>query len=290
MIANRLLTTRLFKSSLAFLSLLGPVLLGPVLPGSTWLNQSSPCLMCSVPSAFALDSRRVDAQLSKMLDKIQSIKTDSDDYEKLEAANDQLLKYLKIVSVQHAVMADPLKMADDKGLSVYTSDDKKLRCYSWDTLTGGTMHNFQCLIVFDAGNRQLKCKVLNPSGSEGDPGSAFEGVDTIKTKDGKTVYLVRDLFIGSGLIHGRTISAYVIANGKLSTYPFFQAGQKLLKKISFEFAEYTDGTEFELSDDKKTLKVPLIKPAPADYPGSGSATGKFLNYCFNGSRFVFKVR
>lgn len=248
---------------------------------------------CSYPAALAFDSKQIDVQLSKMLAKIESIKTaadDSDDYEKLEAANNELLKFLKTASVQQQVMADPLKRSIDKGLSIFTSDDKKLRCYSWDTLTGGTMHNFYSLIVFEAGSKQLKCKVLNPSDIEGSPGAGFEGVDTIRTNEGKTVYLVRDLFIGSGLIHGRTIRSYVITNGKLSKYPFFQAGKKLLDEISFEFAEYVDGTEFELSKDKKALKVPLIKPPSADSAGSGTATGKFLTYYFNGSKFVFKAK
>lgn len=245
-----------------------------------------PCL--TISSAFAIDSKQVDTQLAKMLDQISKI-PQGGEFEKLQAENTKLLKYLKTVSVQQPIMNDSLKQAGDQGLTVITSDDKKLRCYSWDTLTGGTMHVFSSLLVYDAGNKQFKCQVMYPSGdSEGDPGVTFEGLDTIKTNDGKTVYLVQDLFIGSGMDHGRTITAYTISNGQLKKHPFFQAGKKLLDSISFAFGEYTDTTAFEISKDKKMLKVPEIKAAKPDEAGSGTATGKYLNYYFDGSKYVFK--
>ncbi len=237
---------------------------------------------------LALDANKADKQITSMLQKISALsQNQADDFEKLQAANDQLLNYLKKNSTNLSMMKAPLKEACNNGLSAFVSDDKKFRCYSWDTLTGGTMHFFYSLIVYEAGNNTFKAKVLNPSDKEAeeDPGSCFEGLDTIKTKDGKTVYLVRDLFIGSGMIHGRTITAYVVASGKLVEYPFFQTTKKLLKSINFGFGEYTDATEFVLSKDKKSLKVPLIKPTPDE---TGAATGKYLTYVFDGNRFVFK--
>ncbi|MDX2108488.1 MAG: hypothetical protein SFY67_18990 [Candidatus Melainabacteria bacterium] len=223
-----------------------------------------------------------------MLQKISALsQNQADDYDKLQDANVQLLNYIKKNSINPQMMKAPLKEACVNGLTAFVSDDKKVRCYSWDTLTGGTMHFFYSLISYDAGNSSFKLKVLNPNDkeTEEDPGSCFEGLDTIKTKDGKTVYLIRDLFIGSGMIHGRTITAYVVANGKLVEYPFFQTSKKTLKSINFGFGEYSDATEFVLSPDKKTLRVPLIKPTPDE---TGAATGKYLTYAFDGSRFVFK--
>jgi len=236
----------------------------------------------------ALDGATVDKEIAARLEKISKLQNSGDDFEKLEGANSDLLKYLKATAVKPEAMTIPLKKAAESGLSVFTSDDKKVRCYSWDTLTGGTMHIFYSFIAYDAGNKKIKCLVLNPSGSEGDPGSNIEALDTFITKDGKTVYVTRDLFIGSGLIHGRTIKAYTITGGALKKHTFFQAGKQLLSEISFDFAEYEDGTEFEFSKDKRTLKVPLIKPAAKDSPGSGKATGKFLNYYFDGYHFIFK--
>lgn len=251
------------------------------------------CFFCSGffgSSALAVTGKEADAKLAKMIADITTAQQDSDDYEKLQSLNDEMLKYLKTVIVQPAVMSDPLKAAAKSGLTVLTSDDKKIRCYSWDTLTGGTMHFFYSLIAYDAGNNKLKTLVLNPTGNEGDPGSTFEDLDTVKTSDGKTVYLVRDLFIGSGMSHGRTISAYVIANGKLTKYPFFQTKKRILNAISFAFGEYDERACFELSRDKKTLKVPLIKEPPEDSPSSGIVTGKYLTYSFNGSKYVYQTK
>lgn len=241
-------------------------------------------------AAQAFDGAAVDKEIAARLEKISRLQNSGDDFEKLEGANRDLLKYLKATAVQPQVMNSPLKKASESGLSVFTSDDKKVRAYSWDTLTGGTMHFFYSFIAYDAGNNRFQCLVLNPGGAdrEGDPGSNFEALDTFKTREGKTVYVTRDLFVGSGLIHGRTIKAYTITGGKLKEHQFFQAGKRLMTEISFEFAEYEDGTEFEFSKDRKMLKVPLIKPAEKDSPGSGKATGNFLNYYFDGSRFVFK--
>ena len=240
-------------------------------------------------SAMAIDTNQVDKQLTSMLQKISTYgQNQADDYEKLEATNDEMLKLLKKSLLDSRMMKAPLKESIVNGLSAFVSDDKKLRCYCWDTMTGGTMHFFYSLIAYDIGSNKIKCNVLNPSNknSEGeDPGSCFEGVDTIKTTDGKTVYLVRDLSIGSGMIHGRSITAYMIANGNLIEYPFFQASKKLLNSISFGFGEYSDEAEIKLSPDKKTLKIPIIKKTEDE---TGSATGKYLNYVFNGSRFVFK--
>ncbi len=255
-------------------------------------------LVCTVITSFivaqaipvlALDTNQADKQITSMLQKISALsQNQADDYDKLRAANVELLSYLKKNSGNSQMMKAPLKEACNNGLTAFVSDDKKLRCYSWDTLTGGTMHFFYSLICYDVGNNKYKFEVLNPSPKSMEdevPGSCFEGLDTINSKDGKTVYLVRDLFIGSGMIHGRTITAYVVANGKLVEYPFFQTSKKLLKSINFGFGEYTDATEFVLSKDKKSLKVPLIKPTPDE---TGAATGKYLNYVFDGNRFVFK--
>lgn len=237
---------------------------------------------------FAFDVNQADKQITSILQKITALsQNQADDYDKLQAANIQLLNYLKKNSTNSQMMRASLKDACENGLSVFTSDDKKVKCYSWDTLTGGSMHFFYSLISYDAGNSSFKLKVLNPNDkeTEEDPGSCFEGLDTIKTKDGKTVYLIRDLFVGSGMIHGRTITAYVLANGKLVEYPFFQTSKKILKSINFGFGAYSDAAEFVLTADKKTLKVPLIKPTPDE---TGEATGKYLSYAFDGSRFVFK--
>lgn len=241
--------------------------------------------------AIAFDVKQADKKLTDMLQNISKLsQNQADDFEKLQAKNTEMFNYLKRSAAEPQMMSAPLKDACNNGLTALVSDDKKMRCYSWDTLTGGTMHFFYSLIAYDTGNKQIKCLLINPTSGneEGEGGPGFEGVDTIKTTDGKTVYLVRDLFIGSGMIHGRTLYAYTIAGGKLKRFSFFKTTKKMLDSISFDFAEYTDGTEFVLSTDKKSLRVPLIKPAASDSPGSGTATGKYLNYVFNGTCFVFK--
>lgn len=74
---------------------------------------------------IALDTKQVDKQLTSMLQKISNYsQNQADDYEKLEATNDEILKLLKKSSVEPQMMKAPLKEATANGLSAFVSDDK----------------------------------------------------------------------------------------------------------------------------------------------------------------------
>lgn len=249
--------------------------------------QSAPAIGQTSPGTGA----QVDAQSTKLLKTIsKEAQADSVDYDKLNAANRALRVYLQKALLSRDAMSNPLKKASDAGLEVFTSSDNKVKFCSWDTLTGGTMHIFTSLVAYDAGNGQIKCKIMNETTTledGGSPGSMFEALHTVKTKDGRAVYVVQDLAILSGMVHERGIKAYVIANGKLTGFPLFQTPKKALDSISFGFGEYSDRAQFELSADKQTLKVPIVLEDKSGVSG-GKLTGKYLTYRFDGNRFVFQ--
>jgi len=253
------------------------------------INFGTICLLCSVfaTSAAAAAPSAADLELSKCLDKITKLKQSDqgDNDDKVVAANAALMKYLKSICTKPELINDPLKKADAAGLSIKTSDDKKVRYYSWDTETGGTMHFFDALVVWDAGNNNWKFKDLNPATK--DMGASYVDLKTVKTNDGQTVYIAKTLSIGSGMAHGYEIEAMVIKNGNLLKYPFFQTPKKLLTSIDYSFGQWDDKADIQYSDNNKTIKIPVIKN---DADGNGTPTGKYLIYEFDGKHYVFNSK
>lgn len=234
--------------------------------------------------ASADESREVDVHLAKLVARISS--TDPGQYEKVNTYCDDLLKYLRSICTEAKVMNSPLSAAQKAGLQVVTSEDRKLRFYSWYTNNGGTMGIFDSLVVYDPGKGKLRCEVLHPSedSEPGDAGSKYLSIDTIKINDGRPVYLVQDASSYSSAFGARRIESYVITNGKLAKFPLFQTPKKTLDTIEHPWVGYKPGEVIELSPDKQTLRIPLIKTDAGDI---SKATGKFLDYYFNGSRYVF---
>src|SRR5208283_3559851 len=107
------------------------------------------------------------------------------------------------------------------------------------------------------------------------------------TRDGRTIYLVQDSSSYSSILGTRRIEAYVISNGKLTKFPLFQTPKETLDTIEHPWVGYEPGEVIELSRDKQTLRIPLITTDKGD---NSRATGKFLEYHFNGSRYVFGKR
>ncbi len=107
----------------------------------------------------------IDKRMSARLDKITYWAEYNSNDEKISASdslgdvNDRLTDYLKKVSVKYPqTITAPYPRAIKSGLTVITSDDNKLRCYSWDTRMGGTMHNYSDYIQYQGTNgMQLKC-------------------------------------------------------------------------------------------------------------------------------------
>jgi len=232
----------------------------------------------------AYEPAKVDLQLAALVGKISS--TDAGQYEKVGEYCQKLMKYLESVCTDTKVMNSSLSGAQKAGLQVVTSDDRKLRFFSWYTNNGGTMGIFDALVVYDSGNGKLKYEVLHPrkDSEPGDSGSKYERMDTIKTRDKRTVYLVQDASSYSSILGTRRIEAYIISNGKLTGFPFFQTPKETLDRIEHPWVGWEPGDLIQLSQDKQTLRIPLIK---TDKDDNSKATGKFLDYHFNGLRYAF---
>ena len=241
-----------------------------------------------INQAKAAENSQIDNKLAVMLNKLSPLK-DGCHPDQLNAANGALAKYLCQVCLDRQLQSAPLRKAQDAGLSVVSSTDGKLRYYSWDTLTGGTMHFFDAVVVYDGGSEKMNVELrTDDNNNKNEAASSYDQLDTIKTIEGKTVYLVQGLDIGATILHSRTIQALVIDQGKLKKFPFFRTPKKLLDNISYCFADYGNDTDIKFSKDKQTLSIPLLKADPKN-PDINIATGRFLTYRFDGSHYVFKA-
>ncbi len=243
-------------------------------------------------SSFAIASAtdtasESDAKIAELLKAIteQQSNFDQNNFDK---TNKAMVDYMDKACENPELLTAKLRKASDAGLGIVDSSDKKLRVYSWDTCAGGTMHFFRSIAQYEVpGEKQTKVVTLhpveNPKAEHDDPDSGwyFSSIDPIRTVDGKTVYLIMGDGIFSTIDHGVIVEAYSIEDNKLVKTPFFKTTKSLLDSISCYFHAQESSTSIGLADKNSTLKIPLLNSA-------GVPTGKYLNYKFDGHKFVYK--
>ena len=253
---------------------------------------ATPCVAGKTnPSSQAKSGPGPDAKIAGYLDSISKAQGGDDSTDALTKSNETLLDYMQKECANPTLISNKLRQASEKGLGVATSSDKKMRIYSWDTCTGGTMHFFDALAQYLVdGSPQSKSLLLHPedrsNAKHDDPDSGwfYSSIDPIHTVDGKTVYLAMGDGTFSSIDHGVIVEAYSIENDKLVKTPFFKTEKSLLSEISCYFHNDSSGKDsgIELTDRGTTLKIPLLK-------GEGVPTGRFLVYKFDGHKFVYKA-
>ena len=230
----------------------------------------------------------IDSALSKDLIKLTNKSTDGD-YAATEKASNELAKRLMQFLPNKSMLTDPLQKSKDAGLQIVSSSDHKLRYYTYDTNTGGTMHFFEAFSQYDAGGGKVKFQRLYPPPAPGEDGSdrgcgaMYTQLETVKTNKGRTIYLAFDTAVFDGMDRAYSIHAVEIVNGKLVPAKIFKTTTKLLDEISCAVhAGYgEEGQEISLTENGKKLLIPLLKQ-------DGSPTGKYLNYFFDGNLFIYK--
>jgi hypothetical protein len=211
------------------------------------------------------------------------------DDEKLAKNNadlrDKLLKYGK--------RADTLKFGfpglKDK-MYVTTSKDGRLRIYSWDQETGGTMHDFAS--VFQYKGKSGKIYSWAEKTLEDESAGVFYHQIFQTDTTGGPIYLGVSTFIGSTSLAGQTIKAFRINGEKLdSETKVFKTTSGIKNSVGFAFDFFTvvDHPErpvrlFFYNEANKSFRFPVViedKRTP-----QGRVTSKFITYRFDGKYFV----
>lgn len=208
--------------------------------------------------------------------------------EKLSAANAGLEQKLKIYGTRLDVLKYGFPKLKDE-MYVATSKDGKLRIYSWDMQTGGTMHDFASVFQFQG--KSGKVFTWTDEDEDESAGSFYTQIFQVASKSGP-VYLVNSNFIGSTSLHGQSIKTLRIDGDVLDRdAKLIKTGNGLQDSVSFgyDFFSVVDRPErpiklFTFDEARKEFKFPVV--IEDEKKPQGRVTNKLITYRFNGTHFV----
>ncbi len=174
------------------------------------------------------------------------------------------------------------KLQKENALKMVTSADKKLRVYSWDNNSGGTMRFFNQMYQFNANGNIM----VNESLASNDSQAYFSKIYTVQNKNNESIYLVISNSILSSKYSVQHINAYKIDSKNLQNAAVFKTKTNTLDKISveYDFFSVVDRPERPvelITFENNTLKIALVDDKQ-------NVTSKNLIYEWNGDVFVYK--
>ncbi|MBS1797536.1 MAG: hypothetical protein JSS81_27175 [Acidobacteria bacterium] len=249
-------------------------------------------LVLFVFPAFAQTGAQIEKELVAAIKEVRKYSDYGSNYDgdKLSAANrdfeEKLVKYTKKASTlayKFPVLA--------KSIFIATSDDGRLRVYSWDLEGGGTMHEFGRVYQFRGADGKVYSRGEEPSEEEDGAGSFVTDVYSVAAKKG-TAYVVCSTFIGSTQDHYQSATGFRIDGDKLvDKVELFRTKEGLTDALSFEYNFFSVVDRRErpvrlILYDKKTksLRIPVVVN-DKKFP-NGRVTNRFITYRFDGEYFV----
>lgn len=181
-------------------------------------------------------------------------------------------------------------MATVRPLEVITSEDGRLRLYSWDS-DGGTMSSYSGITSV-----RNKKNVHSYASSEDDYGSkenfsaaAYGAQDLqIVTKNNQDkIYMVQKLSSGSKIMNSLIFEAYSIDGGDLVPCSVFpgESGYSTSMSQDIDFSLYNGKYDFLNGTE---LQIPETRPSENPY-GAPLTTDRYLAYEFDGERYRYKA-
>jgi hypothetical protein len=246
-------------------------------------------VIITTQTSYSQSIPEIDTKLAALLDKIAYWDNDTtgkrDD--SLEKANDRISAYIqKVGSKNSSTLSAAFPKAARGPLSVISSDDNKIRLYSWDTRMGGSMRLYYDLIQYMTDNG-VKVKDMRDPKAEEDYGCDYNGIFTIHTAGNKTIYLVCGYAIESTKDRHEAVEAYTIDGSVFKKFDLFKTKTKSLNTIGYGYDQFAsmgddhqkDLPTIHLSKDFKNLYIPIVN--------GEILTDKYLVYVFDGNNYVF---
>ncbi|MEG0852130.1 MAG: hypothetical protein RSH24_19825 [Flavobacterium sp.] len=174
------------------------------------------------------------------------------------------------------------KLQKENALKMVTSADKKLRVYSWDNNSGGTMRFFNQIYQFNANGNIT----VNESLASNDSQAYFSKIYTVQNKNNESIYLVISNSILSNKYSVQHINAYKIGTENLQNFAVFKTKTNTLDKISVEYDFFSVVDRPERPVELITYENNILKIALVD--DKQNVTSKNLIYEWNGDVFLYK--
>lgn len=239
----------------------------------------------SAMASFAQTPAAIETKLVSRYDKILKWSSygENSDQDRLDQENDsfkkELLEYCKLPATLSYAFPK-LK----KQIHIVTSRDGRLRIYSWDMQTGGTMHDFDMVYQYrgDSG------KIYSYPGS---PAGFYHDIFQVVSPRGP-IYLTVATSIASGTSLSDSLNIARIDGDKLVLdSKLIRTAKGLQNAIDFnyDFGSVMDRKErpiklFKFDPAKSTFSFPVV--IEDEETPQGRVTNKLLTYRFNGSYFV----
>jgi len=203
-------------------------------------------------------------------------------YDSVMHANDVFTeKFKNAIRTNPTTLVYPFKKLAAEGLTVASSPDGNVRIYSWDTWTGGTMHEFDNLFQYRSNSRVLTFYDLNRDGTE--TSCWYDSIFQLSLGSRK-IYLATSYFIGSTIALGGSIRLFEIKNNSLIPAKIIKtkSGMQSSITIGYDATNIIQNNQpypkFRYDPKSKTMLVPLID-------SNDAPTGKLIKYGFDGSQF-----
>ena len=247
-------------------------------------------IFVSALSVFSQSNQQIETELISGIKDIQKHTIYGGDYdrEKLSRAQavfeERLLKFSKFPSTLRYEFREL-----DELMSIVTSEDGKLRSYSWDLQDGGTMHRFANVYQYEGADGGVYSKATAIP-EDGVALGFVTDIFKLDTKSGK-VYIVCSTYIASGKLNLQSADLYrmdgTVLNDKVK---LFRTRSGLTNSLRFEYDNFSvidrpDRPTKLISFDKSTgvLRIPVVIK-DEEYP-DGRVTDKFISYWFDGRYF-----
>lgn len=239
---------------------------------------------CATP-VMASNCQAIDEQLAKSLAIASENSSYSGNYneENLNTENEKIATILQTLGKQKDSIRCAFPQAQKQGLDILTAPDNKLRAFSWDNNSGGTMHEFNQYVQYidDRGNSQIQ-EILSDQ--------FVTSLFTTTIKD-KPLYILTTTGIYSTQDSAQTLNLYQIQADKLTSPKLIKTAQGLTNTLSFtyNFFSVVDRPErpiklFEFDNKTKTIHLPVVI-ADKEF-STGKVTNRKIAYRFNGKYFV----
>lgn len=187
-------------------------------------------------------------------------------------------------------------------ITITTSDDGKVRIYSWDTWMGGTMIDWDNVIQYRSTDSKLKTfdgcvwdieEASEDEEGEGSFGCYTKAIYSFQRKDGQTVYVTDSYFRESSIYGFNELNVFCISDGKLQcvTNAFVTPEGEMKSDVGVEYIIpswyfLTDGRGwdwvFSLDKETQTFYLPVTREDMSD-----NMTDQYDLYKFNGYQFVY---